>query len=139
MRNVEVERLLPSEVEIDHDLDHVPGCPWIESDVDDDDGTYHVGWQHDDDDTVDILDRGDPFGLAQQHRHALHRRDLRRLATIVELRGLDEDPLIVAVERIGRRVLERLVRRHRRPADPFRTGAPHHPAWAEFRTGIPGP
>ena len=81
-----------------HDLDHVPGRPWIESDVDVDDRTDDVGRQHDDNDAVDVLERGDPFGLAQQHRHAFDRSHLARLATIVELRGLDEDPLIAVVE-----------------------------------------
>src|SRR4029450_13702123 len=61
------------------------------------------------------------------------------VAADVELRRLDEDPLFAVVELVGRHVLEGLVRRHRRPARPLRTRAPHHPAGAECGAGIPGP
>src|SRR5690348_2564141 len=137
--DIEDQHVLPDEVEIDHHLDEVPGRPGIEADLNIDPGTDEVIGQHHDRDAVDEFKCGDPLGLTQQHRDLLRRCDPASIAAGVELCRLDKDPLIAVVELIGGHGLERLVRRHRRPADPLLTRSPNYPSGAEFRAGIPGP
>src|SRR5689334_23989097 len=66
--DIEDQRVLPDEVEVEDDVDEVPGRPRIEADGDVDPRPDDVAGEHDHSDAVDDLQRGDVFGFAQQHR-----------------------------------------------------------------------
>src|SRR3954463_6576987 len=134
--DIEDQRVLPNEVEVEDDFDEVPGRPRIEADADVDPRPDDVAGQHDHSDAVDEWQRGDVLGRAQQHRDLLWRSNFR-IAADAELRRLDEDPLFAVVERGGGHFVEGQIRRYRRPAGPLRGCAPHHPTGAECGAGIP--
>src|SRR4051812_17416082 len=136
--DIEDQRVLPNEVEVEDDVDEVPSRPRIEADIDVDPRPDDVAGQHDHSDAVNELQLSDVLGLAQQHRDLLARSYLG-VAADGELRGLDEDPLFAVVKRVGGHVGEGRVRRHRRPTGPLRRRAPDDPAGAECGPGIPGP